>query len=42
MFYQTNEMSYREVANALGIDNFPLTPNWVRKFLGDSIKESEK
>lgn len=30
--YQTSEMSYREVANALGINNPPLITSWVRKF----------
>lgn len=30
--YQTTEMSYREVANSLGINNAPLIVNWMRHY----------
>lgn len=36
--YQTSEMSYREVANALGINNYPMIAAWVRKFRDDGIE----
>ena len=36
--YQTSEMSYREVANALGINNSPMIAAWVRKFRDDGIE----
>lgn len=35
--YQTSEMSYREVANALGIANPPLIAAWVRKFRDSGV-----
>lgn len=30
--YQTSELSYREIANTLGINNPPLIASWVRQF----------
>lgn len=33
-----SEMSYREVANALGINNHPLIAAWVRKFREDGVE----
>ena len=40
--YQTSEMSYREVANALGINNPPLIAVWVRNFRNDGIEGISK
>ncbi|WP_441006658.1 transposase [Candidatus Vagococcus giribetii] len=36
--YQTSEMSYREVANTIGINNSPMIAAWVRKFRDDGIE----
>jgi len=35
--YQTSELSYREVANVLKINNPTLIANWMRKFRDDGI-----
>ena len=35
--YQTSEMSYRDVANAIGINNPPLIASWMRKFREDGV-----
>lgn len=35
--YQTSELSYREVANVLEINNPALIANWMRKFREDGI-----
>lgn len=40
--YQTSEMSYREVANALGINNPPMIASWIRKFRDGGIEGLSK
>lgn len=40
--YQMSEMSYREVANTLGINNPPLITSWVRKFREDGVEGLSK
>jgi transposase len=35
--YQTTELSYREVANQLGINNPALIANWMRNFRADGL-----
>lgn len=40
--YQTSEMSYREVANALGINNPPLIASWMRKFREEGVEGLSK
>ncbi|SPP28134.1 transposase (fragment) [Brochothrix thermosphacta] len=35
--YQTSEISYRDVANAIGINNAPLIASWMRKFREDGV-----
>ncbi len=35
--YQTTELSYREVANHLGINNPSLVANWIRIFRTEGI-----
>lgn len=40
--YQTSEMSYREVANAVGINNPPLIAAWMRKFREDGVEGLSK
>lgn len=40
--YQTSEMSYREVANALGINNSPLIASWMRKFRDEGVEGLSK
>ena len=40
--YQTTEMSYREVANHLEINNPSLITNWMRKFRAEGIEGLSK
>lgn len=40
--YQTSEMSYFEVANALGINNPPLIASWMRKFRDEGVEGLSK
>lgn len=40
--YQTSELSYREVANVLEINNPALIANWMRKFREDGIEGLSK
>lgn len=40
--YQTSEMSYREVANLLEMNNSALIANWMRKFRDDGVKGLSK
>lgn len=40
--YQTSELSYREVANRLGMRNHALIASWMRSFRDDGIKGLSK
>lgn len=40
--YQTSEMSYREVANLLEINNYSLIAGWMRKFRTEGINGLSK
>ena len=40
--YQTSELSYREVANRLGMRNHALIASWMRSFRDDGIKGPSK
>ncbi|MDT2850231.1 transposase, partial [Vagococcus carniphilus] len=40
--YQTSEMSYREVAYALGINNPPLINAWMREFSVNGVEGLSK